>query len=117
MTPINRETFETWKTKRMAKKKAEWDKKINDFKKGKKGVKISGRAMFQIDSSKFQDDPNATDEVEKEETKSEDDEDVHEIQAPDEEAKLAEQVEAAKVEVNEELFNEEDDDVDLDDLE
>lgn len=73
--------------------------------------------MFQIDASKFQDDPNAADAEPTEETKSEDGEEIKEIEAADDAEQLAAQVEAGKVEVNEELFNEEDDDVDLDDLE
>ena len=73
--------------------------------------------MFQIDASKFQDDPNAADAKPTEETKSEDGEEIKEIEAADDAEQLAAQVEAGKVEVNEELFNEEDDDVDLDDLE
>lgn len=129
-TPINEETFNAWRKKRREKflqKRKQKEKEAQTAVRGKgnKSVFLSGRALLKFDPNMFktqEDDEDDDDEEEKYEKKDEgDDGEVLELNfgIDEEEEEFNKEIEAAKKlnVVNEELFQDEEDNVDLDDLE
>jgi hypothetical protein len=113
-TPITHETFKAW-LERKRKKKEEAARKLVDAelkkKKGGKGLSVlSGRELFTFKKDLFKDDENAGDNFE----------DTKEGSNADGESRLVDEedagVEQISDKVKSELFLDEDDDVDLDDL-
>ena len=128
-TKVNKETFEAWHKKRREKrlkKKKEQDLEDRYTVKGKgsKAVFLSGRALMKYDASMFKNDEDSgeDEEEDKEERKGEEgDEDIIELRfgIDEEEEELDREIEKArKLNVDKDLFQDDDaDDVDLDDLE
>ena len=128
-TRVTKETFEAWHKKRREKRmKMKKEKDIEDQVKAKgKGSKVvflSGRALMKFDAKMFaNDEEDDDDEEEKYERKDQEegDEDILELKfgLEDEEEELKKEIQAAKnMNIDSDLFNEEEaDDVDLDDLE
>ena len=126
-TPVNKETFEKWHKKRrekFLKERKEKDKQAQEQIRGKgnKSVFLSGRALMKYDANMFknEDEEGDDDEEEEKHQKKKEDEDVHELRfgIDEEEEELNKEIEKArKMNINEELFNEDADDVNLDDLE
>jgi hypothetical protein len=131
-TPVNKESFEAWhilrreKVKKVRKlKDKENEESIRG--KGNKGVYLTGRALLKYDANLFKNDQDGDDpedgdeEEEKHERKvSEGDEDIHELHfgIDEDEEDLNKEIELAKqMGIEADLFDEEEDDVDLGDLE
>ena len=65
LTPVTEKSFAEWKERKKQRLKAEAEKKVTDAKKksGGKGLQVlSGKALFDYDSTLFQDDENAMDD-------------------------------------------------------
>jgi zinc finger CCCH domain-containing protein 15 len=79
-TPLTQETFEAWKAKKKVEEEERAKAEASKKKEGGGASKImrSGRQMFELDSSLFVDDDEATDELER--APDSDDEDVHVIE-------------------------------------
>jgi hypothetical protein len=132
-TPVNKESFEAWHILR--REKVRNARKLKDKEneesirgKGNKGVYLTGRALLKYDANLFKndqdgDDPEdgAEEEEEKHERKvSEGDEDIHELNygIDYEEEELNKEIEMAQqMGIDTNVFDEEEDDVDLGDLE
>jgi len=135
-TPVTQETFDIWRRKRREKflKKRKIKDKDEQNKvrgKGNQSVFLSGRALMKYDANMFKNDEDDGDDDEEEEKYEkkveEDDKDIHELNfgIDEEEEELDKEIAKARKkmnmnevnEVDEELFEEDADDVDLDDLE
>lgn len=128
-TPVNAETFEAWRKKRrekFLKKRKQKDKADQQAIRGKgnKGEFLTGRALLKFNANLFkteEDDDDDDQEEEKYERKQEEgDEEILELKfgLDEEEEELNREIEnAKKMNIDEGLFEEEDDNVDLDDLE
>lgn len=133
-TPVTKETFMAWhkkrREKRLKEKKERESQEITQVrgKGGRKDIILSGKALFKYDPSMFKgdddgdaDDDDDDEEEEKKDPAEGDEEDILELKfgLEDEEAELEAEIEAArKMDIQEDLFNDDEvDDVELDDLE
>lgn len=129
-TPVNKESFEAWHKKRRekflkAKQKKDKDSQVEIRGKGNKGVYLTGRALLKYDANLFNnedDEEGDDDEEEKYERKAkeEGDDDIIELKfgIDEEEEELNKEIENARnMNIDEDLFDEDADEVDLDDLE
>ena len=112
LTPVTLESFKKWKEDKAKKKQAELEAKLLEAqaagKKNKGGGILSGKALFTYDPTLFQDDDGAADDNQYEERV---DSDIEEETKEEEPKKINDnnkQHEENKIEVDEELFKDDD---------